>query len=85
MARKRKKKSDLTKVSKDTREWLEHHTMEDMRELTCEMYSDGVDVSEMVEVVNKLEEIAEQELGIHEDITYPTAGGTRKKLEESSS
>lgn len=85
MGRKRKQKSNLSKVSKDTREWLEHHDMEDMKELTCEMYSDGEDVSELVEVVNKLEEIAEHELGIHEDLSMPTADGRRKKLEESSS
>ncbi|UCD92202.1 MAG: hypothetical protein JSV43_08285 [Methanobacteriota archaeon] len=84
MAKKRKEKSNLTKVSKDTKDWLEHHTMEDMKELTCEMYSDGVDVSEMVEVVNKLEEIAEHELGIHEETSMPNPDGTRKKLDESS-
>jgi hypothetical protein len=58
--------------------------MQDMKELVCEMSSEGKDVSELVEVVNKLEEIAEHELGIHEDLTVPTADGTRRKLEEVS-
>jgi hypothetical protein len=78
----RKKKSPRNpRVSRDTVDWLEHHTMEDMKELTCEMYSDGEDVSEMVEVVNKLEEIAEKELGIHEDPMMPMPDGTKKRIE----
>ena len=78
---KRKKGMKKTRVSSDTMDWLEHHTMEDMKELTCEMYSDGEDVSEMVEVVNKLEEIAEKELGIHEDLMMPMPDGTKKRIE----
>lgn len=80
MARK-KKSSSNPQVSRDIMDWLEHHTMEDMKELTCEMYSDGEDVSEMVEVVNKLEEIAEKELGIHEDPMMPMPDGTKKRIE----
>ncbi len=78
---KRKKGMKKPHVSSDTIDWLEHHTMEDMKELTCEMYSDGEDVSEMVEVVNKLEEIAEKELGIHEDLMMPMPDGTKKRIE----
>jgi hypothetical protein len=80
MARK-KKSMEIPRVSHDTMDWLEHHTMEDMKELTCEMYSDGEDVSEMVDVVNKLEEMAEKELGMHEDLTMPMPDGTRKKIQ----
>ncbi|MEE9223326.1 MAG: hypothetical protein V3U51_01055 [Thermoplasmata archaeon] len=78
---KRKKGMKKPRVSRDTMDWLEHHTMEDMKELTCEMYSDGEDVSEMVEVVNKLEEIAEKELGIHEELMMPMPDGTKKRIE----
>lgn len=80
MARK-KKGSRTARVSRDTREWLEHHTIEDLKELACEMYSDGEDVSELVEVVNKLEEIEEQELGIHEDLMMPMPDGSKKRIE----
>ena len=79
MARK-KKGSRTSRVSRDTREWLEHHTMEDLKELACEMYSNGEDVSELVEVVNKLEAIEEQELGIHEDPMMPMPDGSKKRI-----
>lgn len=84
MTSKRKQRNKRPRVSRETREWLEHHTMQDMKELVCEMSSEGKDVSELVEVVNTLEEIAEHELGIHEDLTVPAADGTRRKLEEVS-
>jgi hypothetical protein len=77
----KKKGTRTTRVSRDTREWLEHHTIEDLKELACEMYSDGEDVSELVEVVNKLEQIEEHELGIHEDLMMPMPDGSRKKIE----
>lgn len=77
---KRKKGMKRPNVSRDTVDWLEHHTMEDMKELTCEMYSDGVDVSEMVEAVNRLEDIAEKELGIHEDPLMPMPDGKKKHI-----
>ncbi len=80
MARK-KKSTKMPRVSRDTREWLEHHTLEDLKELACEMYTDGEDVSELVKIVNKLEQIEEQELGIHEDLMMPMPDGTKKRIE----
>lgn len=77
----KKKGTRTARVSRDTRDWLEHHTIEDLKELACEMYSDGEDVSELVSVVNKLEQIEEHELGIHEDPMMPMPDGTRKRIE----
>lgn len=78
----RKKKGTRTpRVSRETKDWLEYHTMEDLKKLACEMYSDGEDVSELVDVVNTLEEIEEKELGIHEEPMMPMPDGTRKKIE----
>jgi hypothetical protein len=39
-------------------EWIKHHTIEDAKELVCEISSKGEDVQEMVDVVRELEEIA---------------------------
>ncbi len=80
MARK-KKSTKMPRISRDTREWLEHHTLEDLKELACEMYSDGEDVSELVGVVNKLAHFEEEELGIHEDLMMPMQDGTRMRIE----
>jgi len=55
--------------------------MEDMKELACEMNSEGEDVSELVEAVNRLEELAERELGIHEDLMMPMSDGSRRRIE----
>ncbi len=77
----KKKGTRTARVSRDTREWLEHHTIEDLKELACEMYSDGEDVSELVEVVNKLIEMEEHELGLHPDPMMPMPDGSRKRIE----
>lgn len=84
MKSKRRKRNRIPRVSRETQDWLEHHSMQDMKELVCELSAKGEDVSELVEAVNKLEEIADQELDIQEELTIPTADGTRKKLEEVS-
>ena len=39
-------------------DWMKHHTIEDAKELVCEISSRGKDVREMVEVVRELEDIA---------------------------
>ena len=39
-------------------DWMKHHTIEDAKELVCEISSRGRDVREMVEVVRELEDIA---------------------------
>ena len=37
-------------------DWIKHHTIEDAKELVCEISSRGKDVREMVEVMRELEE-----------------------------
>lgn len=39
-------------------DWMKHHTIEDAKELVCEISSRGKDVQDMVEVVRELEDIA---------------------------
>lgn len=39
-------------------DWMKHHTIDDAKELVCEISSRGKDVQEMVEVVRELEDIA---------------------------
>jgi hypothetical protein len=39
-------------------DWIKHHTIEDAKELVCEISSRGEDVQEMVDVVRELEEIS---------------------------
>ncbi|MFQ6128036.1 MAG: hypothetical protein ACE5QW_03950 [Thermoplasmata archaeon] len=43
---------------KEAIDWMKHHTIEDAKELVCEISSEGKDVHDMVEVVRELEEIA---------------------------
>ncbi len=38
-------------------EWLQTHTLQDIRELAQELSANGEDVSELVEAVNELEEL----------------------------
>lgn len=39
-------------------DWMRHHTIEDAKELVCEISSKGKDVQDMVDVVRELEDIA---------------------------
>lgn len=77
----KKKRTTTPRISRDTQEWLEHHTMEDIKELACEMNSEGEDVSELVQAVNRLEALADRELGIHEDLMMPMSDGSRRRIE----
>ena len=38
-------------------EWMKTHTMKDMKDLVFELYAMGEDVSELVAIVNELEEM----------------------------
>ncbi len=40
--------------------WLNTHTLQDIRELAQELSDDGEDVSELVTAVNELEELLEE-------------------------
>ncbi|MFQ5909137.1 MAG: hypothetical protein ACE5IJ_00255 [Thermoplasmata archaeon] len=42
---------------KEAIDWMKHHTIEDAKELVCEISGRGKDVQEMVDVVCELEEI----------------------------
>ncbi len=39
-------------------DWLQHHTLEDMRDIARELASKGEDVSEIVDVIRQLEDIS---------------------------
>jgi len=39
-------------------DWMKHHTIEDAKELVCEISSKGKDMQDMVDVVRELEDIA---------------------------
>lgn len=38
--------------------WLQHHTLEDMRDIARELASKGEDVTEIVDVIRELESIS---------------------------
>jgi hypothetical protein len=38
--------------------WLQHHTLEDMRDIARELASKGEDVTEIVDVIRQLEDIS---------------------------
>jgi hypothetical protein len=47
----------LRGVSADDESWLREHTVKDLRNLVAEMYTLGEDVSDMVPLVNYMEEL----------------------------
>ena len=60
MVRKKAIRKRRVKGSKsEAMEWIKHHTIDDAKELVCEISSRGEDVQDMVNVVRELEEIAE--------------------------
>lgn len=52
--RKRKLKAGVEEAI----DWMKHHTIDDAKDLVCEISGEGEDVQDMVEVVRELEEIA---------------------------
>lgn len=40
-------------------DWMRHHTIDDAKDLVCEISDEGEDVQDMVEVVRELEEMAD--------------------------
>lgn len=42
-------------------DWLQHHTLEDMRDIARELASKGEDVTEIVDVIRQLEDISAME------------------------
>lgn len=52
----RKKKVKVNDA--EAMDWIKHHTIEDAKELVCEISSRGKDVQDMVDVVRELEDIA---------------------------
>jgi hypothetical protein len=44
--------------TEDIIDWLQHHTLEDMRDIARELASKGEDVTEIVDVIRQLEDIS---------------------------
>jgi uncharacterized protein YfkK (UPF0435 family) len=47
--------------TEDIIDWLQHHTLEDMRDIARELASKGEDVTEIVDVIKQLEDISAME------------------------
>lgn len=58
MVRKKAIRKKRVKASaEDAIDWMKHHTIEDAKELVCEISSKGEDANDMVTVVRELEDI----------------------------
>ncbi len=65
---------DPIQLRKETREWLDSHTIQDVRVIAKDLQNAGEDVSELVEAINELEEI------VHADPTRSAGHGTAKAV-----
>lgn len=52
------KKRKLKVGVEEAVDWMKHHTIDDAKDLVCEISDEGEDVQDMVEVVQELEEMA---------------------------
>lgn len=52
------KKRKLKASVEEAVDWMKHHTIDDAKDLVCEISDEGEDVQDMVEVVRELEEMA---------------------------
>ncbi len=45
-------------VDRDTVDWMKYHTIQDLRDLVFELYNRGEDISQMVELVHQMDNMA---------------------------
>jgi hypothetical protein len=51
---------DPIKLRKETREWLEEHTLRDVRGIARDLENAGEDVSELVDAINSLDALVNE-------------------------
>ncbi len=56
----RKGPADPFKLRKETREWLQTHTLQDVRGVAKDLENAGEDVSDLVDAINELEALVNQ-------------------------
>ncbi len=56
----RKRPIDPIKMRRETAEWLEEHTLADVRTIARELENAGEDASELVDAINELDALVNQ-------------------------
>jgi hypothetical protein len=51
----------MDEINNEVVDWLKNHSLKDMKDLAQEMSTEGEDVSDLVDVINELEEISRTE------------------------
>jgi len=54
-------------------DWMKYHTIQDLRDLTFEMYNRGEDISEMVELIHEMDIMAQNTHMTSEENVYANA------------
>ena len=52
------KQKTLKNVDEKLSDWMRSHTIQDMRDIVFELYNRGEDISEMVDLIHDMDEIA---------------------------
>ena len=49
---------NLRGVDDDMQDWMKYHSVQDLRDIVFELYNRGEDISEMVELIHEMDEMA---------------------------
>lgn len=62
----------LRGVDEDMENWMRYHSIQDLRDLAFEMYNRGEDISEMVQLIHEMDEMA-RNTHMADDMVYSNA------------
>ena len=63
----------LRDVDQDMVDWMRYHTIQDLRDIVFELYNRGEDISEMVELVHQMDNMAHRTHMKCEESVYTTS------------